>query len=82
MMPTLSSLVTLQVVITTTCIASSDNISSGNGLLPDGTKPLPEPVYKVGGIMTPRPHLNIKMLSYQYSDPHVKDKMVSRPSYL
>ena len=26
--------------------------------------------------------LNIKMLSYQYEDPHVKDKMVLRPSYL
>ena len=25
--------------------------------------------------------LNIKMSSYQYRDPHVKDKMVSRPSY-
>ena len=27
-------------------------------------------------------HLNIKMLSYQYRDPHVKDKTVSQPSYL
>ena len=26
--------------------------------------------------------LNIKMSSYQYRDPHVKNKMVSRPSYL
>ena len=26
--------------------------------------------------------LNIKMLSYQYKDTHVKDKTVSRPSYL
>ena len=26
--------------------------------------------------------LNIKMWSYQYRDPHVKDKTVSRPSYL
>ena len=26
--------------------------------------------------------LNIKMPSYQYWDPHVKDKTVSRPSYL
>ena len=26
--------------------------------------------------------LNIKMPSYQYRDPHVKDKTVSRPSYL
>ena len=26
--------------------------------------------------------LNIKMSSYQYRDPHVKDKTVSRPSYL
>ena len=26
--------------------------------------------------------LNIKMLSYQYRDPHVKDKTVSRSSYL
>ena len=27
-------------------------------------------------------HLNIKMLSYQDRDPHVKDKTVSWPSYL
>ena len=28
-------------------------------------------------------HLNIKILSYQYKDPHVKDnKTVSQPSYL
>ena len=26
--------------------------------------------------------LNKKMSSYQYSDPHVKDKTVVRPSYL
>ena len=26
--------------------------------------------------------LNIKMSSYQYKDAHVKDKTVSRPSYL
>ena len=26
--------------------------------------------------------LNIKMLSYQYRDPHVKGKTVLRPSYL
>ena len=26
--------------------------------------------------------LNIKMLSYQYRDPHVKDKTVLKPSYL
>ena len=26
--------------------------------------------------------LNMKMPSNQYRDPHVKDKMVSRPSYL
>ena len=31
---------------------------------------------KLGG------RLNIKMLSYQYRDPHVKDKTVSPPSYL
>ena len=30
----------------------------------------------------PGSHLNIKMSSYQYRDPHVKDKTVSRPSYL
>ena len=29
----------------------------------------------------PGGHLNIKMLSYQYRDPHVKDKTVSRPSF-
>ena len=29
-----------------------------------------------------RGRLNIKMSSYQYRDPHVKDKTVSRPSYL
>ena len=33
-------------------------------------------VVKSGG------RLNIKMSSYQYRDPHVKDKTVSRPSYL
>ena len=27
-------------------------------------------------------HLNIKMPSYQYMGPHVKDKTVLRPSYL
>ena len=32
--------------------------------------------------MTTRGRLNIKMSSYQYRDPHVKDKTVSRPSYL
>ena len=26
--------------------------------------------------------LNIKMSSYQYRDPHAKDKTVSQPSYL
>ena len=26
--------------------------------------------------------INIKMQSYQYRDPYVKDKTVSRPSYL
>ena len=26
--------------------------------------------------------LNIKMSSYQYRDPHVKNKTVSQPSYL
>ena len=30
----------------------------------------------------PGGRLNIKMSSYQFRDPHVKDKMVSRPSYL
>ena len=30
----------------------------------------------------PGGHLNIKILSYQSRDPHVKDKMVSQPSYL
>ena len=27
-------------------------------------------------------HLNIKMSSYQYRDPHIKSKTVLRPSYL
>ena len=27
-------------------------------------------------------NLNIKISSYQYRDPHVKDKTVSRPSFL
>ena len=27
-------------------------------------------------------YLNIKMLFYQYRDPHIKDKTVSQPSYL
>ena len=30
----------------------------------------------------PGGRLNIKMLSYQYRDPHIEDKTVSRPSYL
>ena len=30
----------------------------------------------------PRGRLSIKMSSYQYRDPHVKDKAVSLPSYL
>ena len=30
----------------------------------------------------PESRLNIKMSSYQYMDPHIKDKTVSRPSYL
>ena len=33
-------------------------------------------------IPDPGGHLNIKMSSYQYWDPHVKDKMVSWLSYL
>ena len=32
--------------------------------------------------LRPGGRLNIKMSSYQYRDPHVKDKRVSRPSYL
>ena len=31
---------------------------------------------------TPGGCLNIKMSSYKYRDPHVKDKTVARPSYL
>ena len=37
------------------------------------------------GEITPKgsgDHLSIKMSSYQYTDPHVKDKTVSRPSCL
>ena len=30
----------------------------------------------------PEGRLNIKMLSYQYRDSHVKEKTVSQPSYL
>ena len=33
-------------------------------------------------LSAPGDRLNIKMSSYQYRDPHVKDKTVSRPSYL
>ena len=33
-------------------------------------------------LISPGGGLNIKMSSYQYRDPHVEDKMVSRPSYL
>ena len=33
-------------------------------------------------ISGPGDRLNIKMSSYQYRDPHVNDKTVSRPSYL
>ena len=32
--------------------------------------------------LLPGGSLSTKMLSYQYRDPHVKDKTVSRPSYL
>ena len=32
--------------------------------------------------MTPGDRLNIKMSSYQYRDPHIKDKTISRPSDL
>ena len=42
---------------------------------PHCTKYPPRPL-KAGG------RLNIEMSSCQYSDPHVKDKKVSRPSYL
>ena len=31
-------------------------------------------------LMTSGPYLNIKMLSYQYRNSHLKDKMVSWPS--
>ena len=37
---------------------------------------LAQPLRQAGG------RLNMKMLSYQYRDPHVKDKTVLRPSYL
>ena len=37
---------------------------------------------EIGRHLDPGGRLNIKMLSYQYRDPHVKDKTVSRPSYL
>ena len=33
-------------------------------------------------VIAPGGRLNIKMSSYQYRDPHVKDKTVLRPSYL
>ena len=33
-------------------------------------------------LLLPGGHLNIKMSSYQYRDPHVKDKTVWRLSYL
>ena len=33
-------------------------------------------------VMWPGARLNIKIPSYQYRDPHVKEKTVSRPSYL
>ena len=33
-------------------------------------------------LMQPGGCLSIKMASYQYRDPHVKDKTVLRPSYL
>ena len=32
--------------------------------------------------LLPGGNLSTKMLSYQYRDPHVKDKTISRPSYL
>ena len=47
--------------------------------------PLLSAVASSPGHPLPRPpggHLNIKMSSYQYRDPHVKDKTVARPSCL
>ena len=37
---------------------------------------------KCGVELSPEGRLNIKMQSYHYRDHHVKDKTVSRPSYL
>ena len=39
-------------------------------------------LYCFVGFLVSWGRLNIKMSSYQYMDPHVKDKTVSRPSYL
>ena len=39
-------------------------------------------IVAVRKIQTAGGRLNIKISSYQYRDPHVKEKMVSRPSYL
>ena len=67
MKPTLSSLLAWYVVTMTTSNAASD--------------------YEVGimatvGFQISGGRLNVKMLSYQYMDPHVKDRMVPRPSYI
>ena len=45
-----------------------------------GTNPLSEPMVFCRQVAWGR--LSIKKPSYQYRDPHVKDKTVSRPSYL
>ena len=39
-------------------------------------------IYAIQIRMQTGDRLNIKMSSYQYGVPHVKDKTVSRPSYL
>ena len=45
-------------------------------------KPFPDNWPFLCGEPTGQGRLNIKMSSYQYRDSHVKDKTVSRPSYL
>ena len=57
----------------------------GDGLSLPGTKELMGVVKTKFGpqiYMEPGVSLNIKMSSYLYMDPHVKNKTVSRPSYL
>ena len=61
-------------------------IGLGNDLLPDGSKPLPEPMLfnhqQCLEAFSSGPRLNIKTVLSTYGDFHVKDKTAVRTSYL